>query len=243
MLAGGGHPADAATAAEVDPSVPQIGNAVGRILAQPGCTPLGSAGHPCLTGCPSCRSVWTPATTTHHLWRENLGGGGVVAVGSDSRRDYLVLAEAARIGRIPITLVCQPRNLVGVPLPENVKVLHGVFDEAYRKLLHSADLVVTPTTAPAYPSGQSVVLEAMAMGRAALTTDSPAMRDYVRDGEDGALVPPRDARALADAIVGLVQDSRTRQRLGTSAQQAVRARFTSDHMWDAVAQLVRDPSA
>ena len=57
---------------------------------------------------------------------------------------------------------------------------------------------MTPTIAPAYPSGQSVVLEAMSMGRATLTTDSPAMREYVADGVDGVLVRPRDPAHMAE---------------------------------------------
>ena len=171
---------------------------------------------------------------------DEAGGGGVVAVGSDSRRDYATLAEAARLARVPVTLVCQPRNLTGVGLPDNVTVRQGIYDDAYRRVLHSADLVVTPTIAPAYPSGQSVVVEAMAMGRATLTTDSDAMRDYVRDDVDGALVPAGDPAALARAMLALTEDAPRRELLGSAAARTVRERFTTEHMWDAVALLLSE---
>lgn len=44
------------------------------------------------------------------------------------------------------------------------------------------------------------VLEAMATGRAIITTDSPGCRETVTDGENGFLVPPRDQLSLAHAM-------------------------------------------
>ena len=158
--------------------------------------------------------------------RGPIGGGGIVAVGGDSRRDYATLAEAVRIADVPLTLVCYPRNIAGLDLPSRIKVRSGVYLDDYRRLLLSADLVVTPTVAPAYPSGQSVVLEAMSMGRATLTTDSPAMRDYVADGSNGALVPPREPAIMAEMIVALMKDADRRQSLGAAAARTVRERFS-----------------
>lgn len=166
------------------------------------------------------------------------GGGGLVAVGSDSRRDYGTLFEALRVTRMPATVLCAARNLEGLTVPPGVTVRHGVYDADYRQLLHSADLVVTPTVAPAYPSGQTVVLEAMAMGRATLTTDSPAMRDYVVDDVTGVLTPPRDALGMARRIADLLADDARRASIGSAAASAVRGSFTLDHMWDAIGRVM-----
>ena len=166
------------------------------------------------------------------------GGAGIVAVGSDSRRDYGTLFAAARQADLPMTVVCRPENIAGLDVPAQVTVRHGVFDEDYRRLLHDADLVVTPTVAPAYPSGQSVVLEAMSMGRATLTTDSAAMRDYVDDGKTGDLMPAFDATATARALVELVADGERRSTLGAAAARAVRERFTFERMWSGVAGVM-----
>ena len=169
------------------------------------------------------------------------GGGGLVAVGRDARRDYATLLEAVRMAGVPLTLACHPRNIRGLRLPPGVTVRHGISHAEYRRLLLAADLVVTPTTAPAYPSGQSVVLEAMSMGRATLTTDSPAMRDYVTDGTDGILVPPGDPGQLAKLIDGLLADAAWRRSLGEAAAATVRARFSLPHLWGAVADLLAAP--
>jgi glycosyltransferase involved in cell wall biosynthesis len=167
-----------------------------------------------------------------------VGGGGLVAVGGDSRRDYATLAEAIRIADVPMTLVCYPRNIAGLDLPPQIEVRSGVYHDDYRKLLLSADLVVTPTTAPAYPSGQSVVLEAMSMGRATLTTASPAMQEYVTDGVNGVLVPPRDPVAMAQLITGMLADDDRRKSLGTAAALTIRKCFGLEHMWDSVSKLM-----
>ncbi|MFS0866262.1 glycosyltransferase family 4 protein [Microbacterium sp. 179-B 1A2 NHS] len=167
------------------------------------------------------------------------GGAGVVAVGSDSRRDYATLFAVAERSGIPMTVACRPRNLVGLTVPPLVDLV-SVFDTAYRELLHRADVVVTPTTAPAYPSGQSVVLEAMSMGKATITTDSPAMRDYVADGGTGILVPRGDPDAVGAAITRVLSDDRLRGSLGDRAERDVRERFDLRRQWDAVAHVLAE---
>ena len=171
------------------------------------------------------------------------GGGGLVAVGSDSRRDYATLFEAVRMVGVELTLACRPRNVAGLNVPAQVRIVDGVFDADYRKLLHHADLVVTPTTAPAYPSGQSVVLEAMAMGRATVTTNSPAMRDYVRDGVDGDLVAVHRPDLMAERITSLLRDDARRAMLGAAASASVREHFALPHLWRGVAAVLRHLAA
>ncbi len=49
-------------------------------------------------------------------------------------------------------------------------------------------------------------LEALSTGRAVVTTTCPGCREIVEDGENGRLLPPRDARALATAILEQLKD-------------------------------------
>lgn len=54
---------------------------------------------------------------------------------------------------------------------------------------------------PSYREGTPrSVLEALAIGRAIVTTDAPGCRDTVNEGQNGFLVPPRDAMALEAAM-------------------------------------------
>ncbi len=61
------------------------------------------------------------------------------------------------------------------------------------------------------------VLEAMAMGRAVLTTDVPGCRETVQGGRNGLLVPPRDAAALAEGMLRMLAEP---ERLGPMGRQS-----------------------
>lgn len=71
---------------------------------------------------------------------------------------------------------------------------------------------------PSYREGTPrSVLEAMAMGRAIVTSDAPGCSETIRDGEEGFLIPPRDANALADALARFLEDPSMASRMGDKA--------------------------
>lgn len=81
---------------------------------------------------------------------------------------------------------------------------------------------------PSYREGFSMVLlEAMSMGRAIITTDAPGCRDLVRHGREGLLVPPRDAAALAAAMLELAGDPARVAAMGAAARRRVEEEFDS----------------
>jgi glycosyltransferase involved in cell wall biosynthesis len=57
------------------------------------------------------------------------------------------------------------------------------------------------------------VVEASACGTAVIATDAPGLRDSVRRGETGLLVPFDDTAAMAEAIVKVLTDAPLRERL------------------------------
>ena len=81
------------------------------------------------------------------------------------------------------------------------------------------------------------LLEAAACGRAMVTTDVPGCRSFVRDGEDGIVVPPDDASALADAFVQLAGAPETVAAMGGSARARVLAGHTERQVMDTVKRL------
>jgi glycosyltransferase involved in cell wall biosynthesis len=70
------------------------------------------------------------------------------------------------------------------------------------------------------------ILEAMAMGLPLIVTDVGGSSEMVIDGENGLLVPPKNAQKLAEAIVRLARDAQLRQRLGQAGYRRVQERFT-----------------
>ena len=64
-----------------------------------------------------------------------------------------------------------------------------------------------------------VLLEAAAIGRPIVTTDHPGCRDVVTHMVNGLLVPIKDAKALADAVSGLLADGELRAAMGKRSRE------------------------
>jgi len=79
---------------------------------------------------------------------------------------------------------------------------------------------------PSYREGTpKSTLEALATGRAVITSDAPGCRETVIDGVNGMLVPARDARALADACLALAADPARREAMGDASRELAEKRF------------------
>jgi glycosyltransferase involved in cell wall biosynthesis len=74
------------------------------------------------------------------------------------------------------------------------------------------------------------LLDAMACRRAIIATRAGGIPEVVEDGVNGFLVPPRDASALADAIVRALQDEPLRHRMGDAGFARVSDRFSVERM-------------
>jgi len=89
-------------------------------------------------------------------------------------------------------------------------------------LLHLCDVVVMPSHVE--PFG-IVALEAGAAGRPVVAAHVGGIPEVVHDRATGVLVPPRDPRALANAVAQLIADPQRRAELGCRGRVHVAARF------------------
>lgn len=69
------------------------------------------------------------------------------------------------------------------------------------------------------------VIEAEAIGRPVVTTDSVGCRDTVIDGENGFMVPIKDSDALAAALKKLIDNPEMRQTMGKNAREFAVSKF------------------
>lgn len=69
------------------------------------------------------------------------------------------------------------------------------------------------------------VIEAEAIGRPIITTDSIGCRDTVIDGENGFLIPIKDSDALASALKTLIDNPELRQTMGKKAREFAVSKF------------------
>jgi glycosyltransferase involved in cell wall biosynthesis len=80
-------------------------------------------------------------------------------------------------------------------------------------ILSCMDIFAFPTFTEAFGL---CLIEAMAAGRPVITTDDGAAPEIVHDGQQGLLIPPGDEKALARAILRLIDDPALAKRLARS---------------------------
>lgn len=103
--------------------------------------------------------------------------------------------------------------------PERFVVLNEhVSDETRSELIHRASIVVLPYIEA---SQSGVIPLAYRAGKPVVATTVGGLPAMVDDGQTGYLVPPRDSKALADAVVRLLQDRPLRTRLGENGRRKV----------------------
>ena len=77
-----------------------------------------------------------------------------------------------------------------------------------------------------------VLMQALAVGIPVVSTTVGSIPDVVIHGETGFVVPPRDAAALAERVVALLDDAPLRARMGTQGRSLVERCYSLDHMLD-----------
>ena len=90
-----------------------------------------------------------------------------------------------------------------------------------------AALVVNPSLGEGFGLPAA---EAMACGRAVITTAYGGAAELIEAGRDALVAPAGDARALATAIDRLAADPMLRESIGSRARAAAMTRFAPDRM-------------
>jgi L-malate glycosyltransferase len=156
-------------------------------------------------------------------WRErlNLGSGPVILSPRGVNRIYHLEAILAAVGNLKpaypeLTLLLRAYNVDPVykneldrmarekGLASSVRWIPAI--EPYENLVEVyrlADLVVSVPDSDGTPVS---VLEAMACGVPVIASDLPSLREWITDGQNGLIIPPGDADALAKAISRLLAD-------------------------------------
>ena len=101
--------------------------------------------------------------------------------------------------------------------------------------LAAADVAVVPSIrddAGNVDGLPNVVLEALASGTPVVATPAGGIASVITDGENGLLVPERDAAGLAAAIDRLLAD----RALGAALGSRARSRVQAEHGWPGVAR-------
>ncbi|MEE9274794.1 MAG: glycosyltransferase family 4 protein, partial [bacterium] len=103
------------------------------------------------------------------------------------------------------------------------RVIFTGYQTDVRPFMAALDICVVPSLEEG--CGRAI-FEAMALEKPVVGTDSGGTPEIVAEGETGALVPPRDPRALAEAIERLAKDESLRREWGRAGRRRVEAHLT-----------------
>jgi glycosyltransferase involved in cell wall biosynthesis len=180
------------------------------------------------------------------LFRPCAGRGGVsrlriVCVGTlHEVKGQRVLVEACRLLRNEgVELECRlvgagedastlVRLIGDLGLDDAIRMDGAVTRPQLVELLREVDVLAAPSvpTARGKREGIPVVLmEAMAAGVPVVASNVSGIPELVEDGSTGLLVPPGDARALADALRRVHDEPDLARRLATRAREKVERDF------------------
>lgn len=134
--------------------------------------------------------------------------------GSDARFVLAGAPDPSNPSSIPDEEIQQWRADGAVELPGH--------QEAMVPVLSAASIVVLPSYREGLPK---VLIEAAACGRPVVTTDVPGCRDAIEAGTTGLLVPPGDARALADTVEQLIAQPARLEAMGSAGRRLAEQEF------------------
>ncbi len=126
---------------------------------------------------------------------------------------------------------------INLRITERVHFMGEVDNVNLSKAYQKAHLFVLPANARSEAFG-TVLLEAMASGLPCITTEVGTGTSWVvQDGLTGMVVPPRDPKLLAEAILPLLKDPSLRQKMGQAGRERVISEFSHSLMIQRIEEL------
>ena len=86
----------------------------------------------------------------------------------------------------------------------------------------ASDCFVFPSYREGFPN---TVIEAGAMGLPSIVTDINGSREIIHQGENGVIIPSKDADALYEAMMNMVNDNASCDRMADNAREMIASRF------------------
>lgn len=190
-------------------------------------------------GWPAAKLAYVPLHSDPRFLDLPVAEGAYVIAAGRTFRDYATLTAAFRGEPTPLVVVAGRNNTGLEQLTPNITVRYDVPGAELMDLLSKSMAVAVPLEPRDISIGQSVVLQAMSLGKPVIVTRVNGTEDYITDMVDGLFVPPHDPAAIRAAVDRLAGDPALRERLGRAARQRVTEMYLPKHYAQAVTELLR----
>jgi len=188
-------------------------------------------------GIPRERIVRLRWLVDEKFWRPLGGSTDMVCAAGREMRDYATLIEAIRDWPVPFHIAANAEagrrdrwmsdlRAIG-SLPPQVTLGAKPYPEL-RALYARSRFVVIPLQPSDTDNGITVMTEAMAMGKAVVCTRVEGQRDLLEHKVNGLFVPPRDPRALREAVEYLWSHQEECNAMGREGRRKIERLHTLD---------------
>ena len=199
-------------------------------------------------GIPPEKVRWIPYGVDQKFYRPFNCETDMICSAGREMRDYLTLIEAMRgldiRCHIAVALRGKMYETVNAvyqqnSLPPNVTV-GNLSPTQLRELYARSKFVVVPLLPTDSDNGLTVILEAMAMGKAVICSRVKGQTDVIIENTTGIFVPQGDVSALRDAISYFWQHPEITEKMGREGRKRIEEKFTLDEFVDSVKAIATE---
>ena len=122
-------------------------------------------------------------------------------------------------------------------IEHNARIRLCGYQRDVRPYIAAADILVLPSYREGFPN---VVIQAGAMETPAIVSDISGCNEIIIDGQNGIIVPPRDAEALYRAMVRVVEHRTMTRQMAQRARAMVASRYDQRDVWRATLEMYRN---
>jgi|SRR5690554_998317 len=118
----------------------------------------------------------------------------------------------------------------------NEKVIFTGFREDLNELYAAMDIFAFPSHSESFGSA---LIEAMAMEKPSVATNSHGIPDIIEDGVTGLLFKRKDANDLTSKLREIILSKEKRERIGKSARESVIAKFNLEEQTNKIIEIYK----
>jgi glycosyltransferase involved in cell wall biosynthesis len=169
-----------------------------------------------------------------------------IASAGVANRDYRTLVAATHDLNVDVRIAADSAWFPGVVdispdrLPANCEAKSYGNYLRLRELYATAAFVVVPLYPAFHACGLAVIAEAMAMGKAVITTTVSGHSDFIVEGENGFYVAPGDVGGLRAKIKELLDDPARAMEMGLAARSRMTRLFTLEAYVERMIQAIAE---
>ena len=111
---------------------------------------------------------------------------------------------------------------------ENPNIITTGFQNDVRPYFAISDCLVFPSYREGFPN---VPLQAGAMGLPSIVTNINGCNEIVKHGHNGLIIPPKNAKAIEEAMVRMIKEKALTKKLASNARESIVSRFDQLTLW------------